>query len=230
VSGRALGSELSFACVLVPDRRQTRATGALYREDRSPDQVAFAKGGAINPTPVVHSNPVPAAGARSALCDLYGVRYQSLVRLAAVVVQDAETAEEVVQDSFMALYGAWSRLHETSKARAYLRQSVVNRAMSVLRHRAVEKKYAAALASEESTEQEIIILLERSALVAALRRLPARQREAVVLRFYADLPEADVAKAMGISRGAVKSHVARGVSTLRGILDDSASRGYGQPR
>jgi RNA polymerase sigma factor (sigma-70 family) len=135
-----------------------------------------------------------------------------------------------VQDSFVALYGAWSQLHETSKARAYLRQSVVNRSMSVLRHRAVENKHVAALASEESTEQAIIILLERSALVAALRRLPARQREAVVLRFYAGLPEADVAKAMGISRGAVKSHVARGKSTLRGILDDAASRGYGQPR
>ena len=152
-----------------------------------------------------------------------------LVSVGAVVVHDAETAEEVVQDAFASLYGAWSRLHETSKARAYLRQSVVNGSMSVLRHRAVENKYAVALASEESTEQEIIILLERSALVAALRRLPGRQREAVVLRFYADLSEADVAKAMGISRGTVKSHVARGVFTLRGILDPAASPGYGYP-
>jgi RNA polymerase sigma-70 factor (sigma-E family) len=179
--------------------------------------------------PVVTSDPALVTGARSALCELYDVRYQSLVRLAVVVVHDVETAEEVVQDAFLGLYDAWSRLHETDKARAYLRQSVLNRSMSVLRHRAVEDKYAAALASEESTEQAIIILVERSALVAALRRLPTRQREAVVLRFYVDLSEADVAKTMGISRGTVKSHVARGVSTLRETLDAATSLGYGYP-
>jgi RNA polymerase sigma factor (sigma-70 family) len=67
-------------------------------------------------------------------------------------------------------------------------------------------------------EQGAMTLLERSAVVAALRGLPARQREALVLRYYADLPEAEIASAMGISQGAVKSHVFRAMSALRGVL------------
>jgi RNA polymerase sigma-70 factor (sigma-E family) len=181
----------------------------------------------MNPMPVVRWSSALAAGPRSAepdtaLWELYRAHYQSLVRLAARVVRDVGTAEEVVQDAFVALHGVWSRLRDTGKAQAYLRQSILNRSKDVLRHRAVEDKYAAALASDAASEQEVMTLLDRSALVAALRGLPIRQREAVVLRFYADLRGADVAKAMGISRGAVKSHTARGMSALRGILDDAA--------
>ncbi len=146
--------------------------------------------------------------------------YQSLVRLSALLVRDAATAEEVVQDSFVAMHGGWGRLRDTDKALSYLRQSVVNRSRSVLRHRAVVDKYAQKPPPDApSAEQGAIILLERSAVVAALRGLPARQREALVLRYYADLSEADIAKAMGISRGAVKSHTARGMSALRTVLE-----------
>lgn len=177
----------------------------------------------MNPMSVVSSSPALAGGARSALCELYGAHYQSLVHLAAVFVHDIGTAEEVVQDTFVAMYDAWSRLADTGKAHAYLRQSVVNRSRSVLRHRAIEDKYAAVLAPDGSTEQAVMTLLERSALVAALRGLPLRQREAVVLRFYGGFSQADVATAMGISRGAVKSHTARGMAALRQTLDDAAS-------
>jgi RNA polymerase sigma factor (sigma-70 family) len=117
--------------------------------------------------------------------------------------------------------GAWFRLRDTGKARAYLQQSVVNRSKSVLRHRAVEDKYAPAPVVDSGTEESVITLLDRSAVVAALRGLPARQREAVVLRFYADLSEADAAKAMGVTRGTVKSLTSRGVSALRKVLDDA---------
>ena len=115
--------------------------------------------------------------------------------------------------------GAWRRLRDPDKALSYLRQSVVNRSRSVLRHRAVVDKYAPKPAPDApSAEEGAIALLERSAVVAALRTLPTRQREALVLRYYADLSEAQIASAMGISRGAVKSHMTRGMSALRSVL------------
>ncbi len=154
---------------------------------------------------------------------LYSANYQSLVRLAAILVRDAATAEEVVQDAFVAMHGAWRRLRDTEKALSYLRQSVVNRSRSVLRHRAVVDKYAPKPAPDApSAEQGAITLLERSAVIAALRALPARQREALVLRYYADLSEAQIASTMGISRGAVKSHTARGMSALRTVLEQES--------
>jgi RNA polymerase sigma factor (sigma-70 family) len=73
-----------------------------------------------------------------------------------------------------------------------------------------------------SAEHGAIALLERSAVIAALRTLPARQREALVLRFYADMSEAQIAETMQISKGAVKSHTARGMATLRTVLERDA--------
>jgi RNA polymerase sigma-70 factor (sigma-E family) len=151
------------------------------------------------------------------------LHYQPLVRLAGLLVRDPATAEEVVQDAFVAVHGAWRRLRDPDKALSYLRQSVVNRSRSVLRHRVVADKYLPDPPPEApAAEQAALALLERSAVVAALRGLPPRQREVLVLRYYADLSEADTAEAMGISRGAVKSHTARGISALRAVLQETA--------
>jgi RNA polymerase sigma-70 factor (sigma-E family) len=158
--------------------------------------------------------------AARAVTTIYTTHYRSLVRLAVLLVRDVATAEEVVQDSFIAMHGAWRRLRDTEKALSYLRQSVVNRSRSVLRHRMVVDKNAPKPAPDmPSAEQGAISLLERSAVIAALRTLPPRQREALVLKYYADLSEAQIATAMGISRGAVKSHTARGVAALRVVLE-----------
>ena len=155
-----------------------------------------------------------------AVIELYSEHYRALVRLAALLVRDTPTAEEVVQDSFVAMHGGWQRLRDTEKALAYLRQSVVNRSRSVLRHRTVvDKNLQKAPPDMPSAEHGALVLLERSAVVAALRGLPDRQREAIVLRYYADLSEAGIATAMGISRGAVKSHTARGMTALRAALE-----------
>ncbi len=155
-----------------------------------------------------------------AVTALYSAHYRSLVRLAMLLVRDTATAEEVVQDAFVALHGAWRRLRDTDKALAYLRQSVVNRSRSVLRHRAVVEKYAPkGLPDAPSAENGAIGELERSAVIEALRGLPTRQREALVLRYYGDLSEAEIASAMGISKGAVKSHTARGMAALRTVLE-----------
>lgn len=158
-----------------------------------------------------------------ALAELYAAHYRALVRLAALLVRDMATAEEVVQDSFVAMHANWRRLRDSGKASSYLRRCVVNRSRSVLRHRLVTGRHMLQPPPEmPSAEQGAMTLLERSAVVAALHGLPARQREALVLRYYADLPEAEIASAMGISQGAVKSHVFRAMSALRGVLGPEA--------
>jgi RNA polymerase sigma-70 factor (sigma-E family) len=158
--------------------------------------------------------------AERAVTALYGTHYRALVRLAALLLRDVGAAEEVVQDSFVAMQDSWRRLRDTEKALSYLRQSVVNRSRSVLRHRMVVDRNAPKPPPlAPSAEQGAIAEFERTAVVSALRTLPLRQREALVLRYYADLSEAQIASAMGISRGAVKSHTARGMSSLRTVLE-----------
>lgn len=158
--------------------------------------------------------------AEQAVTTMYSTHYRSLVRLAALLVRDTATAEEVVQDSFIAMHSSWRRLRDSDKALSYLRQSVVNRSRSVLRHRMVVDRNAPKPAPDmPSAEQGALSLLERSAVVSALRELPPRQREALVLRYYGDLSEAQIASAMGISRGAVKSHTARAIAALRQVLE-----------
>lgn len=158
--------------------------------------------------------------ADQAVTALYSANYRSLVRLSVLLVRDAATAEEVVQDAFVAMHNAWRRLRDPEKALSYLRQSVVNRSRSVLRHRAVVEKYAPkGLPDAPSAENGAITELERTEVIKALGDLPTRQREALVLRYYADLSEAEIASTMGISRGAVKSHTARGMAALRTVLE-----------
>jgi RNA polymerase sigma-70 factor (sigma-E family) len=158
--------------------------------------------------------------AELAVIELYAMHYPALVRLAVMLVRDTPTAEEVVQDAFIAMHDAWERLRDTERALAYMRQTVVNKSRSVLRHRmVVEKNQQKPPPDMPSAEHGALTLLERSAVIAALRGLPARQREAIVLRYYADLSEAEIAATMKISRGAVKSHTSRGMAALRTALE-----------
>jgi RNA polymerase sigma-70 factor (sigma-E family) len=167
--------------------------------------------------------PAEARQGRSAdwaVTELYSLHYPALVRLAVLLVRDIPTAEDVVQDSFVAMHDGWQRLRDTENAAAYLRRAVVNRSRSVLRHRAVVDKYLQMPPPDmPSAEHGALVRLERSSVVAALRKLPGRQREATVLRYYAGFSEAEVAAAMGISRGAVKSHTARAMAALRAELE-----------
>jgi RNA polymerase sigma-70 factor (sigma-E family) len=162
--------------------------------------------------------------AAEVVTEIYTGHYNQLVRLAVLLVHDVQTAEEVVQDAFEAMHLAWRRLRDSEKALSYLRQTVVNRSRSVLRHRKVVDMHAPKPAPDEpSAEHAALALLERSAVAEALRSLPLRQREAIVLRYYADFSEADIAAAMGISRGAVKSHTARAMAALKSILEQETS-------
>src|SRR5580693_6647626 len=113
-----------------------------------------------------------------AVTALYSTHYRSLVRLAALLVRDVATAEEVVQDAFVAMRGGWQRLGDAEKALAYLRQAVVNRSRSVLRHRTVAgSDLQQVLPDTPAAEGGARGLLEQAAARAALRGLPARQRE-----------------------------------------------------
>ena len=171
--------------------------------------------------------PIRAALARREadrqLTEIYFGEYRSLVRLAMLLLDDVPTAEEVVQEAFIAMHSGWRRLRDSEKALPYLRRTVVNRSRSVLRHRAVvDRNTPQHVTDEPSAESRAITLLERSAVTAALRCLPTRQREAIALRYYAGLSEAEIAVTMGISKGAVKSHTSRGMTTLRSALEPGA--------
>jgi RNA polymerase sigma-70 factor (sigma-E family) len=169
------------------------------------------------------SNGSHAIDADATIAEIYGLHYRSLVRLATLLVHDNATAEEVVQDSFVALHAGLHRLRDSEKTLAYLRAAVVNRGRSVLRHRVVVDRNAPKPAPDmPSAEHGALTLLERSSVVSALRSLPERQREVVVLRFYGDLSEAQIASAMGITRGAVKSHTSRAMAALRSVLEREA--------
>ena len=152
-----------------------------------------------------------------ALTGLYLTHYRPLVRMAALLVQDLATAEEIVQDSFVALHAAWRRLPGTDHALDYLRRAVVDRSRSVLRQHVVVDRLAPRF-EPDLPRGEASIEVERSAFISALWALPARQREVVVLRYFADLPETQVASATRISAAAVRTYAARAMSSLRAEL------------
>ncbi len=160
--------------------------------------------------------------ADAALTGLFTAHYAGLVRLAALLVRSSGEAEEIVQDAFVAMHTRWSRLREPDKAAAYLRRTVVNAARSAHRRHAVADKHRATLVDVPTgTDSAAAAADSRAVVMSALDGLPQRQREVLVLRYYADLSEATIADALGISRGAVKSHASRGLAALRSTLEDS---------
>jgi RNA polymerase sigma-70 factor (sigma-E family) len=160
---------------------------------------------------------VTAATRQDALVELYLSHYAPMVRLAVLLVRDGPTAEDVVQEAFADMMG-----REPREPAAYLRRAVVNGCASVLRHRSTVERHAAVRAPAvvaESAEHEAMLLLDGNAVTAALGALSPRQRQAVVLRYYMGLSEADTANAMGCRPGSVKSHASRGLARLRAELE-----------
>lgn len=159
------------------------------------------------------------------LTALYVAEYSRLLKLAALLVDDLGSCEEIVQEAYLkvhaALLGPKTRLREEDRALAYLRQTVVNLARSSLRRRMVARKHAPRpMPDAPSAEEGAYAQVERAAVVRALRDLPRRQREAVVLRYYGDLSEAAAAAVMGVSVGAVKSYTSRGLAALAEALEE----------
>lgn len=142
---------------------------------------------------------------RDDLSALYAGHYKQLLRLAVLLVGDLAGAEEVVQEAFIRIHRALGR-RPVDCPLAYLRQTVVDLARPGLRRRLIRRHAPPPVPDE---------------VVRALRRIPARQREAVVLRFWADLPEAEIAELMGVSIGAVKSYLSRAMGRLGLLLQSS---------
>jgi RNA polymerase sigma-70 factor (sigma-E family) len=169
--------------------------------------------------------PDPAVGdtrtwdADVAVEELYAAHYRRLVRLSVLLVRDPETAEEVVQDAFVAMHGRWRSLRDPDRALAYLRQVVVNRSRSVIRRRVVAARHVPApVPDRPGADTDVVDVERRTQVLDALRALPTRQREVVALRYYLDLSENQIAETLGISNGAVKSHASRAAAALRTSL------------
>ncbi|MCW2756791.1 MAG: polymerase subunit sigma-24 [Nocardioidaceae bacterium] len=161
--------------------------------------------------------------ADAGLVALYREHHVAMVRLAVLLVRDRATAEDVVQDAFVAVYRRWDRLTDPDKAVGYLRTCVVNGARSNLRHRGVVIRHLSRAAAPDDVPAADAAALagsERRRVLDALAVLPRRQREVLALRHYLDLSEAEIATTLGISRGAVKSHASRGAAALRTLLED----------
>jgi RNA polymerase sigma-70 factor (sigma-E family) len=157
------------------------------------------------------------ADATHGVTALYESHALGLTRLAFIMLGDRHAAEDVVQEAFCGLYRAWDRLPDRHNLLGYLRVSVLNGCRSVAR-RTRRAPRPLAVPHAPSAEADALVGEEQRAAVAALRRLPPRQREALVLRYYADLPEHETALAMGVSRGTVKSTTARALTALGRML------------
>lgn len=173
--------------------------------------------------PNLHLVPDPGASStdlRAVLPDLYHEHYDSLVRLASFNVDDLETAEEVVQDAFVKLVAGDYRI-DPGKEAAYMRSMVLNGSRSALRKRQVRRAHTPdAPGLVAAAEETGVDRTEHDRMITALRRLPEQQAAVLVLRYYLDLSEADIADTLGIARGSVKSHAHRGLKRLAQLLGD----------
>lgn len=141
--------------------------------------------------------------------------------MAKLLVGDQQSAEDVVQDVFLGLYRALPRLRDPQRILPYLRVAVVNRSRSTLRSR---RRAALRLVQHEpaarSAESAVMDQADRLAVMAAVRRLPRRSREVLVLRYYQDLSDTDIAATLGISAGTVRSTASRAIATLAADLKE----------
>lgn len=144
--------------------------------------------------------------------------YRRLLALAVLVTDDRATAEDLVQEAFARLHGR--TLADPEHALAYLRSTILNLSRSRLRRlRTARKHDRPDDRLLPSAEEDVLLRADQQAVLDAVRTLPPRQRQALVLRYWADMSEAQIAAAMGLSNGTVKSHTSRGVTALRRILE-----------
>lgn len=154
------------------------------------------------------------------LADLYTAHRLALVRLAVLLVDDLPTAEDVVHDVFAGLATRRAQLRDPSAALAYLRTGVVNRCRSQLRRRRTARAYVPPRAAPvPGPEVDALRREDHREVMAALARLAPRQREVVVLRYWSELSEAEIADTLGISRGAVKSTASRALDALEKMME-----------
>ena len=152
---------------------------------------------------------------------VYAAHHAEVLRLAYLLTGDAHRAEDAVAEAFVKVYRQM-RKGRVEQPRAYVRRAVINEINSRFRRLALERREAARKTGDDrGTRTPEDALADHDAVFAALRALPARQRTAVVLRYYNDLPERDIAEAMCVSVGTVKSTLSRGLERLRQVMEEA---------
>ncbi|OEJ34796.1 RNA polymerase sigma factor [Streptomyces subrutilus] len=209
--------------------RAWRGLWSLLRRDRSAPAAGPRPYGLPYEGPYESPSPIPYGGDAAAgpgdppptVTALYHAHRLRMVRLAVLLVDDLATAEDVVQDAFTALYRRHGEhITEVDNALGYLRTSVVNTSRSVLRRRRTVRAWTPpAPADVPSAEAHVVLDEAHREVLAALGRLTPRRRQVLVLRYWADLSEAEIANTLGISRGAVKSNASRALDALERILE-----------
>lgn len=178
-------------------------------------------------TPLPRTAPPTEADTRAAVSALYAEHATPMLRVATVLLGDrSAVAEDVVQDAFLALYTSWPRLRDRQAVVGYLHRSVVNGVRSKQRRSVVADRYRPpAAGAAASAEETLLAASPGGPVVAAVRALPTREREVVLLRHYLDLSERDTAEALGLRPGSVKAYSSRGLAKLRAALltDDPRS-------
>ena len=164
--------------------------------------------------------PLP-AGRDAALTALFVAYQRQLVGFALLLVDDLATAEDVVQDAFLALHRRWFGMRDTQAAYEYLRTAVLNGGRSQLRRRRVRATARKNIAAADvpSAETSALDHAEYDAVVRHLAELPTRQRQVLVLRYYLDQSEAEIAETLSISPGSVKQHASRALAALTARLE-----------
>ncbi|WP_443059443.1 SigE family RNA polymerase sigma factor [Streptomyces sp. NBC_00435] len=158
------------------------------------------------------------------LTETYQAHYRSLLGLAALLLDDTASCEDVVQEAFIRVHSARNRVRDRDKTLAYLRQTVVNLSRSALRRRILGLKLLSKpMPDMASAEEGAYDLLERDDLIKSMRGLQRRQREVLVLRYFADMTEVQVAETLGISLGSVKAYGSRGIAALRVSMEAAQS-------
>jgi RNA polymerase sigma-70 factor (sigma-E family) len=170
----------------------------------------------------------PADLTAGTVATLFREHHGELVRLALFMVGDLPTAEDVVQDVYASVHSRWSQIAVLDAVLPYVRAAVLNGCRSVLRRRGIARRagvlHRASMPDEQraSPESELIVSEDRRQVLAALARLPRRRREVLVLRYYLDLSEAEIAAVLGISPGTVKSTAARALAALARDLGETS--------
>jgi RNA polymerase sigma-70 factor (sigma-E family) len=166
-----------------------------------------------------------AENAETAVAGLFAARYPELVRLAGLL--GADDPEDIAQEAFARLLRSYGSLRDASAALGYVRATVCNLTRNRRRHLRVARLRTPTEhpADVASSEQSVLLREEQRELIAALAALPARRREAIVLRYWLGLSEAEIAEAMGIAAGTVKSQVSRGLAALGKTLEKALEEG-----
>ncbi|WP_165492196.1 SigE family RNA polymerase sigma factor [Egibacter rhizosphaerae] len=175
------------------------------------------------PRPTTTSTTVPVLDDTEDFTAIFAAHHDEAVRLAYLICGDQDRAEDAVADAMVKVWRAWQR-GRIDNPRAYLRRAVVNQVNSRFRRLALERREAERRVGDDRGPRDPDTqVVDRDEIFEALQQLPSRQRTAIVLRYYEDLPEREAADLMGCSVGTVKSAVSRGLERLRSMVGEEVA-------